>query len=92
LAENPQVPDAYREARRDAFGQSIVRLQQASGAAVDTLLKIMEDQEAPASCRLRAAESVLEHAAKGIEIEDIEARIAALEAKQESEVRSQESE
>jgi hypothetical protein len=76
----PEFQTAYREARRDAFGQSIVRLQQASSAAVTTLLKIMEDPEAPATCRLRAAESVLEHAAKGMEIEDIQARVAALEA------------
>ena len=32
-----------------------------------------------ASTRVRAAESILSHAAKAIEIEDIEARVAALE-------------
>jgi hypothetical protein len=76
----PEFRTDYREARRAAFGQSIMRLQQASGAAVDTLLRIMEDPEAPAACRLRAAESVLQHAADGIAIEDLEARVAALEA------------
>jgi hypothetical protein len=30
--------------------------------------------------KVRAAEAIFSHAAKGIEIEDIEARIAALEA------------
>jgi len=64
---------------RDAFSQSIARLQQASGAAVSTLLKIMVDQSAPASTRVRAADSVLDHAAKAIEIEDIEARVSELE-------------
>jgi len=54
-------------------------LQQASGAAVATLLKIMVDPNAPASTRVRAADSVLDHAAKAIEIEDIEAAVAALE-------------
>ena len=39
----------------------------------------MVDPNSPASCRLRAADSVLAHAAKAIEIEDIEARVAALE-------------
>jgi hypothetical protein len=39
----------------------------------------MVDPSAPASCRLRAADSVLSHAAKAIEIEDIEARVTELE-------------
>jgi hypothetical protein len=60
-------------------GQATSRLQQASGAAVATLVKIMVDPNAPASPRVRAADSVLDHAAKAIEIEDIEARLAALE-------------
>ena len=75
----PEFDKAYREARRDAFRQSTSRLQQASGAAVTTLLKIMVDPAAPASVRLRAADIVLAHTEKAIEIEDIEARVAALE-------------
>jgi len=67
------------EARRLAYGQSIARLQQASTAAATTLLKIMLDPNAPPSCRLRAADSVLSHTAKAIEIEDIEARVSDLE-------------
>ena len=75
----PEFQAAYREARRAAFGQSIARLQQASSAAATTLMKIMLDANTPASTRLRAADSVLAHAAKAIEIEDIEARVRALE-------------
>ena len=70
---------AYREARRLAFSQSVARLQQASGVAVSTLLKMMVDSNTPASTRVRAADSVLNHSAKAIEIEDIEARVAELE-------------
>jgi transposase-like protein len=69
----------YRKARRDAFSQSVARLQQATGAAVSTLLKIMVDPNAPPSTRVRAADSVLDHSAKAIELEDIEARVAELE-------------
>lgn len=76
----PEFDRAYREARRDAFRQSVARLQQASGAAVTTLLRIMVDSNAPASTRLRAADIVLAHTSKAIEIEDVEARVAALEA------------
>src|SRR5271157_1581651 len=75
----PEFQKAYREARRFAFNQSISRLQQASGAAVSTLLKIMVDSNAPASTRVRAADSILDHSAKAIEIEDIEARVSELE-------------
>jgi hypothetical protein len=77
--KQPEFDEAYRQARRAAFGQSISRLQQASGAAVSTLLKVMIDPNSPASTRVRAADSVLNHAAKAIEIEDIEVRLAALE-------------
>jgi len=56
---------AYRAARRAAFGQATARLPQASGAAVSTLLKIMVDQTAPVSTRLRAADSVLTTGSRG---------------------------
>jgi len=75
----PEFQKALREARRAAFGQAIARLQQMSGAAVATLGKMMVEQGAPASTRVRAAEAIINHAAKAIEMEDIEARVAELE-------------
>ena len=77
--KEPEFDAAYREARRAAFGQAVARLQQASGAAVSTLLKLMVDPNVPASTRARCADSVLGHTAKAIELEDIEARVAELE-------------
>ena len=70
---------AYREARRAAFGQAIARLQQGTSAAATTLLKTMIDPATPASVKVRAAEAIFNHAAKAIEIEDIEARVSELE-------------
>jgi hypothetical protein len=75
----PEFQAAYRQARREAFGQATARLQQASGAAVSTLLKVMVDQNTPASTKVRAADCVLDRAGKAIEIEDIEARLSELE-------------
>jgi hypothetical protein len=76
----PEFDAAYRKARRNAYGQATARLQQATGAAVSTLLKLMVDQNTPpSSVRARAADSVLDHASKAIEIEDVEVRVAALE-------------
>lgn len=77
--QDPEFDKAYRKARRAAFGQGTARLQQASSAAVSSILKIMVDQHAPASTKLRAAELVLTHGAKAIEIEDVEARVSELE-------------
>jgi hypothetical protein len=76
--KEPEFQKAYREARRADFGQSAARLQQMSGAAVATLGKMMLEQTAPASTRVRAVECII-HAAKAIEIEDIEARVSELE-------------
>lgn len=75
----PEFNAAYRKARRAAVSQSIARLQQATSAAVSTLLRVMVDPATPASTKVRAADSVLDHSAKAIEIEDIEARVAELE-------------
>jgi len=63
--KEPEFDVAYRAARRAAFGQATARLPQASGAAVSTLLKIMVDQTAPVSTRLRAADSVLTTGSRG---------------------------
>jgi hypothetical protein len=77
-----KVPDfqtVYREARRAAFRQSVARLQQGSSAAATTLLKTLVDTGIPAGVRVRAAECVLNHATKAIELEDIDARVTVLE-------------
>jgi hypothetical protein len=63
------------------LAQAIARLQEASGAAATTMLKIMLDPNVPAGIRLRAAEVVLEQAAKASEFEDLEDRVAKLERK-----------
>jgi hypothetical protein len=77
--KEPEFQKAYRDARRATFGQAVARLQQMSGAAVATLGKMMVEPTAPPSTRVRAAEVIINHAAKAIEIEDIEARVTQLE-------------
>ena len=75
----PEFQKSYLEARRAVVAQSMARMQQASGAAVSTLLKIMVDPNSPASTRVRAADSVLNHGVKSIEMDDIEVRVSKLE-------------
>ena len=78
--KEPEFDTAYRAAKRAAFGQSIARLHHLSSAAVTTLGKVMLEPGTPPATRVRAADSILDHTTKAIEIEEIEARVAALEA------------
>ena len=71
---------AYREARRAVVQHAITQVQSATGEAVETLRSVMQDPEAPASAKVSAARTILETAVKAVELEDLEARIAALEA------------
>lgn len=50
-----------------------------TAAAVSALGRVLVDQNAPAASRLRAASSVLNFAAQAIEVENLEARLTALE-------------
>jgi hypothetical protein len=77
--KEPEFDRAYRRAKRAAFGQATSRLQQGAAAAAATMLKIMIDAGVPASTRLKAADCVFGHAKNAIEIEEIEARLRALE-------------
>jgi hypothetical protein len=77
--KEPAFDAAYRDGKRAAFSQSIARLHQMASAAVTTLGKTMVDPSTPPATRVRAAGSILDHAAKAIELEDMEARLAALE-------------
>ena len=79
ITKTPEFKEEYRQARREAFSQSLGRLQQAAGAATSTLMKIMVDATAPAGSRVRAADRVLEHAQSALELEDIQVRLARLE-------------
>jgi DNA-binding MurR/RpiR family transcriptional regulator len=70
---------AYRKARREAVSQAVAYLQRVAGEAVDTLRVVMRDSQKPASARISAARAVLELAIRGIELEDLEARLQVLE-------------
>jgi hypothetical protein len=73
---------AYREVRRTVVQHAIVQVQRATGEAVETLRHVMHDAGASASARVSAAKAILDTAVKAVELENLEARIAALEAAQ----------
>jgi hypothetical protein len=75
----PEFERAFREARTATFRQCIARLQQASGPAVTTLLKIIVDPSASLAVKARCAYYILEQTRKAVETEDLDARVAQLE-------------
>jgi hypothetical protein len=71
--------NAYRAARRGSYKQGIARLQKNVSNAISLLFKVLGDPATPPAVKLRGIECVLSYSTKSIEIEDIEARLAALE-------------
>ena len=76
----PEFHKSYLEARREVVSQANARMQQNSGFAASTLLKVMVSQDVPASVRIRAALSVMQLSQKSLQDEDLEIRLADLEA------------
>ncbi len=79
---DPDFEAAYRQARRDAVRAATAALQRASGAAVTVIAQLMVNTSTPPAVRLAAASKVLELAIASVELDDVLARLAALEAKQ----------
>jgi hypothetical protein len=83
--QDPEFQAAYREARQQAVGQAIAQLQQLGSAAVRALKSVIEDEKAPHSARVAAARAAFELAYRGVEVEDLAERVAAIEARFKSE-------
>ena len=77
--KDPEFDEELRKARRVTFRQATGWLHQGVKNAVSTMMKLMVDPASPPAVRLRAAEAVVAHAEKAIELEDIDARVEELE-------------
>ena len=75
----PEFARAYREARREAFGQAIALTQRYAPLAVNTLAQVMMNDSAPSSSKVAAATTILRFGREGIELDDLAARVEALE-------------
>ena len=73
----PDFVSAYRAARREVVEKAVAQMQQSSWAASTTLIRLLGSGSD--SIRLRAAQTILEQANKGLELIDFEERLAALE-------------
>jgi hypothetical protein len=64
---------------REAVGQAIAQLQQVTAVAVNTLEAILIDPTARESAKVTPTRASLGLAIQGVELEDLEVRIAVLE-------------
>ena len=79
LMEIPEFQEKYRQARRDSVSAATCALQRHAAGAVATLAAVMDNPEAPPAVRVSAARAVLELAYRAVEVEDVLARLDALE-------------
>jgi IS30 family transposase len=77
--KQPDFRDKFIAARAAAFTQSLARLQQAAPAATTRLLRLIANDATPAGSAIRACDAILKHAARGFELDTIEARLTKLE-------------
>ena len=80
LAEDPRFKDAYAAVRRARLQQSIGRLQQTADDVVAALYQIVNDPDATSSSRVAAGKTLLTFLFKGVELNDLQQRLEALES------------
>jgi hypothetical protein len=78
--KEPGVATAYAAARRAALGEAMAFVQQSMLSAVLTLRHVMLAAETPAPSKVTAAKTILDMGLRSFELEELEQRIAALEA------------
>lgn len=77
--KEPIFSQAYREARRESFRHAISLTQRYAPAAIQTLMKVMQDPGANHSAKVTAATALLKFSRESIELDDLAARVEALE-------------
>jgi hypothetical protein len=77
--QDEQFSRHLREARREAVGHAVTRLQRASSDAVTVLRDLMMKDDAPPAARITAARTVLDYSFRSVEIDELKARIDQLE-------------
>ncbi len=77
--KNADFQGAYKDALSDVVGHTSAQLKAACGVAVGTLREVATDSAAPASARVSASRAIIELTARTVELDDLAARIEALE-------------
>jgi DNA-binding MurR/RpiR family transcriptional regulator len=73
--------EAYRNARRRVVDHALSQVQAGMIEAVQTLRNVMNNRKTAASARVSAARAMIGFGFQAVEVEDLEKRIAALEAR-----------
>lgn len=79
--QQPEFAASYRALRRDIVTQAGAQLSQACSAAVATLAGIVDEARHAPAARVSAARTILDYAFRAIEMEELSARVAALESR-----------
>jgi hypothetical protein len=74
----PEFKEALDSARKEAFREAVGRLKGLAGAAVGTLAKMLRSRDEVA---VRAAIALLKEGTRAVELDELVARIEALEAR-----------
>jgi len=77
--QTPEFSRVYRGLRREAFTHAISLTQRYAPVAIHALAQIVSDTTAPHSARVSAAGAILKFSRDSIELDDLSARIEALE-------------
>jgi hypothetical protein len=80
---DPAFRAAMQSGRRQLAQQALAQLQGITSSAIEVIRELMTDKTKPASVRLRAAQIVIEATVKWLELEDFDARLRALEGRNE---------
>lgn len=81
LVEDEAFKAALHEAQDRAIDAAVARLAGAAGDAAGVLADIAGDEEERGATRVSAARALLDGVLKMVEVRDLSARVAALEAK-----------
>lgn len=70
----------YEAAKSELLNEAVETMKSQLTGAVDTLTEVMNNKENPPTVRVSAADSLLRHSVRYIEIAEIESRISKLES------------
>lgn len=84
--DDPKFYDVLQRRKTEAVDSASVRLAVGMHKAISVIMRIMDDEAAAPSIRLRAADHFLSHALRVIELADIVQRLDAIEARLQNEV------
>jgi len=79
LKEDEAFNNRYRKTRLEAIRHSSITLQQHANIASQVLIEIATNQDTHPTARISAAKSILDFAYRSAEVDDVDARLTALE-------------